>query len=116
MLIWRDAHVPSYVPRARERWGGAIFQSSDVCHKYSRIDILVKFDLKPGLCYTLSTSNIRRTRPKACPDSMEGKLTGPVFNVNGKNISHSKVEKGAEIQVARRSTLLPLRPQKRLYA
>jgi hypothetical protein len=39
-----------------------------------------------------------------------------VFKVNGKNISHSKVEKEAEVQVARCSPLFPLWTQKRLYA
>jgi hypothetical protein len=39
-----------------------------------------------------------------------------VFKVNGKNISHSKVEKEAEVQVARCSPLLPLRKKERLYA
>ena len=135
MFLWRDAHVPSYVPHLRERWG-AIFQSSDFLNtperlsssqafrpmyiKSSRLKNIVKFDFKPGLCYTLLTSNIRRDRPKACPDSMEGKLIGSFFKffliINGKNISHSKVEKEAEVQVARCSPLLPLRAQKRIYA
>jgi hypothetical protein len=48
------------------------------------------------------------------------KLTGSVFqfcfNINGKNISHSKVEKEAEIQVARCSPMLPLWAKKRIYA